>query len=183
MKTLTKEEIKYSKTLALVLRHKPEALGLTLDSHGWIEVSKLIKAFRDSGRSLDMIKLQNIVDLNNKKRYEFNGDKTKIRARQGHSVDVDVELEELEPPKVLYHGTARRNIQGIIEEGLKPMSRKYVHLSTDIATAVEVACRHGEPLVLEIDSDAMYQDGQKFYRARNGVWLCKFVHPDYMKYT
>lgn len=181
---LTKEETKYSKFLAKVLRHDPSIINIKLDKNGWADVKELLAGFKKSGRQTTMEQLIRIVELNNKSRYEFNGDKTKIRARQGHSIDVDVELEEKEPPYILFHGTARRNIQGIIEEGLKPMKRKYVHLSSDYETALNVGSRHGEPLVLEVDAHTMYEYGYKFYLSRNGVWLIKdTIHPNYLKYA
>lgn len=183
MESLTKQEVEFSKFLALVLRHKPEAAGLELDKNGWADTDKLIAGFRKTGRQLDEAQLERIVALNNKKRYEFSEDKKKIRARQGHSVDVDVELEEAIPPDVLYHGTARKNLQAITAEGLKPMGRKYVHLSADIETALNVGKRHGDPVVLEIDAKCMKEVGQKFWLSRNGVWLCQEVSPYRLSYA
>ena len=179
-KELTKEETKYSKFLALVLRHEPSAAYIELDRHGWAKVKELIAGFHRAGRPMTYEQLLNIVERNNKKRYEFNGDKTKIRARQGHSVDVDVELDEARPPDVLYHGTSQSAIGRIMKDGIKPMGRKYVHLSVDERTAAEVGKRHGRPVVITIDAKAMADSGATFYLSHNGVWLCDRVGPEFI---
>lgn len=126
---------KLSVFISLVLRHKPDAAGITLDEHGWANVDELINGINNTGRKIDMTMLEEIVRTDNKQRYSFNEDKTLIRANQGHSIPVDVELKEQEPPELLYHGTADRFVKSIMTEGLKPMSRLYVHLSKDIETA------------------------------------------------
>ena len=130
---------------------------------------------------MDMELLEDIVRTDAKGRYSFNEDRTLIRANQGHSIPVDVELTETAPPQVLYHGTASRFEQAILEQGLKPMSRLYVHLSGDAKTALTVGRRHGKPVVFEVDSGRMSRDGEHFYISQNGVWLTKRVKPEYLK--
>ena len=172
--------ISVSKFISLILRHKPETINITLDEHGWANVDELIEGVAKQYPGFDMIELEAIVRTDNKQRYSFNGDKTLIRANQGHSVPVDVELKEVEPPQYLYHGTATRFVTIISKEGLKPMSRLYVHLSKDFDTAIKVGSRHGKPFVYTIDSGKMYQDGYKFYLSENGVWLTKEVPTKYL---
>ena len=172
---------KLSVFISLVLRHKPDAVGINLDEHGWANVEELIDGINNTGRKINMEILEEIVRTDNKQRYSFNEDKTLIRANQGHSIPVDVELKEQEPPEFLYHGTADRFIKAITTEGLKPMSRLYVHLSKDIETANKVGKRHGKPVILKVHSGQMYQDGIKFYLSENGVWLTKIVDVKYME--
>lgn len=169
--------------LSLVLRHEPKAAGITLDEHGWADVEELLAGLNGAGRKIDRAVLEEIVRTDKKQRYRFNEDKTRIRANQGHSIPVDVELKEQEPPEFLYHGTAVRFLADIEKEGLKPMSRLYVHLSKDRETAVKVGRRHGEPVVLRIRSKAMYRDGSRFYQSENGVWLTKQVGSQYIEKT
>lgn len=172
---------KLSVFISLVLRHKPDAAHITLDEHGWANVEELLNGINNTGRKIDMEILEEIVATDNKQRYSFNQDKTLIRANQGHSIPVDVELEEREPPEFLYHGTATRFLDSIMNEGLKPMSRLYVHLSKDTETALKVGKRHGDPVILEICSRDMYKDGNKFYLSENGVWLTDKVDVKYFK--
>lgn len=167
--------------LSLILRHKPSEIGVTLDEHGWADVNELIEGINASGRAIDMETLEEIVKTDNKRRYSFNENKTLIRANQGHSVPVDVELKESTPPNVLYHGTATRFIDSIRQQGIKSMSRLYVHLSKDLDTAVKVGNRHGKCIVLQIDAKKMFEDGIKFYLSDNEVWLTKFVDWKYVK--
>lgn len=171
---------KLSVFISLVLRHKPEAAGICLDEHGWADVDELLKGINNTGRTIDMDILEEIVRTDNKQRYSFNEDKTLIRANQGHSIPVDVELEEKKPPQYLFHGTAERFLDAVMTEGLKPMSRLYVHLSMDKETAVKVGKRHGKPVVLKIRAEEMYNDGSKFYLSANGVWLTKAVDRKYI---
>lgn len=171
---------KLSVFISLVLRHKPDAAGITLDEHGWANVDELINGINNTGRKIDMTMLEEIVRTDNKQRYSFNEDKTLIRANQGHSIPVDVELKEQEPPELLYHGTADRFVKSIMTEGLKPMSRLYVHLSKDIETAKKVGKRHGNPVILKVYSGQMGRDGVKFYLSENGVWLTKKVDVEYL---
>lgn len=172
---------KLSVFISLVLRHKPDAAGIQLDEHGWANVDELINGINNTGRNINMDMLEEIVRTDNKQRYSFNDNKTLIRANQGHSIPVDVELEEKEPPEILYHGTASRFLYPIMRDGLKPMSRLYVHLSKDVDTAIKVGKRHGKPVVLKIDAKKMYEDGIKFYLSQNGVWLTKYVDIRYME--
>lgn len=176
MKNLTS----LSKFLSLVLRHKPEVIGITLDSHGWAKVDELINGIREQ-YDFDFETLKKIVETDNKQRYSFNDDKTLIRANQGHSIKVDVDLEELQPPKILYHGTAKKYEKSIDKSGLKSKSRLYVHLSADLETAEMVGKRHGELLIYEVDCGKMFDDGYKFYKSANGVWLTDIVPVQYLK--
>lgn len=173
---------KLSVFISLILRHKPETIGIQLDEHGWANVDELIDGINNTGRQIGLEILEEIVRTDNKQRYSFNEDKTLIRANQGHSIPVDVELKEEQPPEFLYHGTASRFLDSIMQNGLKPMSRLYVHLSTDVETAIKVGKRHGEPIVLKINSEAMYNDGTKFYLSENGVWLTKTVGKKYISF-
>ena len=172
---------KLSVFISLVLRHKPDAAGITLDEHGWANVEELLRGINETGRKISMEILEDIVATDNKQRYSFNEDKTLIRANQGHSIPVDVELKEQNPPEILYHGTATRFLNSILIDGLKPMSRLYVHLSKDIETAWKVGKRHGDPVILKINSRDMYKDGYKFYLSENGVWLTEKVDAKYFE--
>lgn len=173
---------KISKFISLVLRHNPGAARIKLDDHGWADVEELIRGVKETGRTLDLQTLKEIVRTNDKNRFSFNEDCTKIRANQGHSIPVDVELKAAIPPNVLYHGTATRFLSGILNrrEGLKPGSRLYVHLSGDYDTAVKVGQRHGIPAVLQVDAKRMAEDGYTFYLSANGVWLTKEVPAEYI---
>ena len=172
-------DIKLGRFLSLVLRHDPSAAGITLDGHGWADVKELLAGVSRTGRKIDMDTLERIVRENNKQRYSFNEDHTRIRANQGHSLSVDVELREETPPQYLYHGTATRFFPAIQREGIRKMSRQYVHLSGDFQTAMAVGRRHGSPVVITVDAQAMARDGVGFYRSENGVWLCGHVEPKY----
>lgn len=163
---------KKSIKLAYLLRHDKD---YAFDEHGWREVEDLILT-----HGFTMPLLENIVATNDKQRYEFNDTKTRIRARQGHSIHVDVELKEVTPPGILYHGTSEDVVKLILSEGLESRTRLYVHLSSDIETALKVGRRHGNPKVLKIDSTAMRANGIKFYLSNNGVWLTDFVAPEYI---
>lgn len=169
------------KYIALILRHKPEVIGITLDEHGWASVDELIAGISKT-RRFDRQMLERIVAEDNKQRYTFNEDGTRIRASQGHSISVDVELETAVPPPILFHGTGRKSVASIEESGLLPMTRLYVHLSKDAETAINVGSRHGEPVVFEVDSARMHQDGFLFYLSKNGVWLTKSVPVQYLRH-
>ncbi len=171
---LRKELVSASRFLSLILRHRPETVGITLDEHGWADVEQLIAGIR-AVRPFDRDMLEEIVANNNKQRFAFNEDRTKIRANQGHSVQVDVELQAQEPPEILYHGTGRKYVDSILREGLLPRTRLYIHLSADRETAVQVGSRHGQPVVLTVQAGQMHRDGHVFYRSANGVWLTKAV--------
>lgn len=172
--------LRASRFLSLVLRHKPEAAGVTLDEHGWADVEALLQGI-SKRHPLTMEQLEEIVRTDDKQRYSFNNDKNKIRANQGHSIPVDVELAECEPPELLYHGTGEKYYDSIIESGLLPKTRLYVHLSKDIETAKSVGVRHGTPVIFTVMSGQMFKDGYLFYCSRNGVWLTKYVPPKYLK--
>jgi len=173
------EDVKLGRFLSLVLRHQPQAAGIGLDEHGWADVEQLLAGVRSTGRRIDREILERIVRENNKQRYSFNEDHTKIRANQGHSLAVDVELKPAQPPDYLYHGTAARFLPAIHSEGIRKMSRQYVHLSADFNTALAVGKRHGAPAVITVDASAMVRDGVTFYRSENGVWLCEKVPVQY----
>ena len=175
-----------SKFISLILRHKPETIGIALDEHGWAKVDELIEGINKSKRDnkddyLTMSILEEIVANDNKQRYSFNEDKTLIRANQGHSIPVDVELEKKIPPNVLYHGTGEKYVSLIDRQGLVPKTRLYVHLSKDVETARNVGSRHGKPVIYEIDAAGMVVDNYDFYLSVNGVWLTKRVPIKYMK--
>lgn len=167
--------------MSLILRHKPEIIDISLDEHGWAAVNELINGIARNNEGFDMATLEEIVKTDNKQRYSFHADKTLIRANQGHSIPVDVELEEKEPPEFLYHGTGEKYVSSILEQGLIPKSRLYVHLSKDVETAKNVGRRHGKEVVYIIAAHEMYQDGYKFYLSVNGVWLAKGVPLQYMQ--
>ena len=169
-----------SKFISLILRHKPDVIGITLDEHGWANVDELIAGVSRT-HPIDMAILEQIVAEDEKQRYSFNEDKPLIRANQGHSIPVDVELEEKEPPEILFHGTGEKYTASIDKEGLIPKTRLYVHLSSDEATAAKVGQRHGKPVIYKVKSGNMYRDGYKFYLSVNGVWLTKSVPVQYLE--
>lgn len=168
--------------ISLILRHKPETIGISLDAHGWADVDALITGINTHSRHhLTRGRLEHLVATNDKQRYSFNEDHTKIRANQGHSLNVDVELQRIVPPDVLYHGTATQYEKQIDIEGLKPRSRLYVHLSGDIPTAIKVGRRHGTVVLYEVDCHRMQSDGYVFYRSLNGVYLTSHVPVIYLR--
>lgn len=171
-----------SRYMSLILRHKPETIGITLDEHGWASVEELIAGIAKDNE-FNMAILEEIVATDNKQRYSFNEDKTKIRANQGHSVQVDVELAKLTPPEILFHGTGLKYVESIDEQGLIPKSRLYVHLSKDMETAVNVGKRHGEPIIYQVLTGEMNRDGYEFFLSANGVWLTKEVPVKYLQKT
>ena len=169
-----------SKYISLILRHKPEVIGITLDEHGWANVDELIQGISKTNK-FDMDMLEEIVATDNKQRYSFNEDHTLIRANQGPSSPVDVELAECIPPETLYHGTGEKYTGSIGAQGLIPKSRLYVHLSPDRETAVKVGQRHGKPVIYLVSGGDMQRDGFKFYKSVNGVWLTKDVTVLYLR--
>lgn len=175
------DDTRISRFISLVLRHKPETIGINLDQHGWAKVKDLIKGINSKYSPFELKDLERIVAEDEKGRYSFNGDKTKIRANQGHSIDVDVELKKATPPSVLYHGAATKFVDNIRKEGIVPKSRLYVHFSSDLETAIKVGKRHGNVVVFTINCEQMIADGNEFFLSENGVWLTKFVHPKYLK--
>lgn len=170
-----------SKFLSFILRHDPGSIGLVLDTQGWADVDDLIARATASGRHLDRATLEGIVAANDKKRFTLSADGRRIRAAQGHSVEVDLGLEGAVPPSPLYHGTATRFLDSIMSDGLKPGSRQKVHLSAELATARAVGQRHGKPVVLLVDAARMHAEGHAFWRAENGVWLTDAVPPRFLQ--
>jgi putative RNA 2'-phosphotransferase len=167
--------VKISKFLSFVLRHKPDAIGLELSAQGWVEVDQLIRAAREAGTHLDRELIREVVEKNDKRRFTLSEDEKRIRANQGHSIEVDLELEPVVPPAMLYHGTATRYLASIREQGLLPGGRNHVHLSPDERTATAVGRRHGKPVVLKVRARQMHEQGYAFYLSENGVWLTERV--------
>jgi putative RNA 2'-phosphotransferase len=178
---MDKNLLNKSKFISLVLRHKPEEIGLTLDGNGWADVNELLDKSRTNGPSITFDELKKIVETNEKKRFSFNDDLSKIRANQGHSVEVDVRLNRVAPPEILYHGTAERFLNEILNGGLKKMNRLHVHLTDNYETAVKVGMRHGKPVVLAVSAKVMHEEGAVFYLSENSVWLVEHVEPHYLK--
>ncbi len=174
---MKKELIQKGKFLSLILRHKPEEIDLTLDQYGWAELKKIIS---NKKMSLTFEEIKEIVETNDKKRFEFDAEKKKIRARQGHSIDVDVELEEFIPTDFLYHGTATRFLTSIFETGLSKRNRNHVHLSDNIEVAMSVGSRHGTPIALKVDAVKLFEKNHKFYKSNNGVYLTDNVPVEYI---
>ncbi len=172
--------ISASKFLSLILRHQPETIGLQLDSEGWADVSALLEKASAHGRRMDFDLLLRIVHENDKQRFALSDDGTRIRANQGHSIDVDLGLNAVEPPQVLFHGTVERFLQSILRQGLIPGARQHVHLSSDRRTAEIVGKRRGEPVVLIVQSLQMHEQGRQFYLSQNGVWLTAHVPPEFL---
>lgn len=171
-----------SKFISLILRHKPETIGISLDEHGWADVQELIDGVnRSGGHFLDIDLLEEIVRSDEKQRYSFNEEHTLIRANQGHSIPVDVELAEKTPPDILWHGTGEKYVPSIDQQGLIPKSRLYVHLSSDIETAKKVGSRHGRPVIYEVDCRSMSAAGYPFYLSANKIWLTKKVPAEYLR--
>lgn len=171
---------KISKYLSYHLRHHPEALGLELAPGGWVEVAALLSAAREQGFHISPQELEAVVAQNDKKRFAFDPSHSHIRANQGHSVPVDLQLETRSPPKVLYHGTSDRAVVSIQRHGLQKQSRHHVHLSLNLETARQVGKRRGRPRVFEVDTAAMLQDNYQFYCSENHVWLVDSVPPQYL---
>ena len=169
-----------SKFIALILRHKPDAAGITLDEHGWAKVDELIAGINKT-IPFTREQLEDIVKTDNKQRYSFNEDHSLIRANQGHSIPVDVELKQETPPNPLFHGTGEKYVSSILQQGLIPKSRLYVHLSQDTATAEMVAKRHGKPVIFIVDTVSMVKDGYLFFLSANHVWLTKKVPAQYLR--
>ena len=171
-----------SRFLSYVLRHNPDAIGLTLDRQGWAKVDELLERARAAGVPLDRATLRRVVAENDKQRFALSPDGERIRARQGHSIPVDLGLPPAQPPEFLYHGTARPNLPSIRRQGLLRGKRHHVHLSPDEATALQVGRRHGEPVVLRIRAGKMHRDGYRFYLTENRVWLTEHVPPRYIDF-
>jgi putative RNA 2'-phosphotransferase len=170
-----------SKFLSLHLRHRPQRLGLVLEPGGWVPVHDLLAAAARAGLPITRAELDEVVARNDKQRFSFDPSGTRLRANQGHSTPVDLQLEPLEPPPVLYHGTAERALPSIEREGLRKMRRHHVHLSGDTQTARRVGMRHGRAVVLAVDAAALCAAGYQFFRAANGVWLVEAVPAHYLR--
>ena len=176
-----KEVTRISKFLSLILRHRPETIGLALDENGWANVEELIEKMNSHKLSVTRDMLDTVVSTNNKQRFAFNEHKTMIRANQGHSIRVELDLKEMVPPTYLYHGTSEKAVPSIMKTGLQKRERHHVHLSQDIPTAIAVGRRHGKPIVFCIAAQQMHQDGYIFYLSENNVWLTDFVPVQYLK--
>lgn len=174
--------IKISKFLSLVLRHEPQSIGIELDENGWTGVLTLISKVGRKFPMFNMEMLEEVVAKNNKQRFAFNEDKTRIRANQGHSVKVDLDYDPVEPPEFLYHGTVAGFLRDIEKAGLKKMSRHHVHMSKDLETAIVVGTRRGKAVILKIRAGDMHRDGHKLYVTPNGVWLADEVPPRYIEF-
>jgi putative RNA 2'-phosphotransferase len=170
-----------SKYLSYVLRHRPDELGIELDKQGWTDVAILLEKLAKKARSIDRTELDRIVVENDKQRFAFNLDKTKIRANQGHSISVDLAYDASEPPEYLYHGTSTLAENLILAEGIKKMNRHHVHLSSDKQTAAKVGQRHGQLVIFVVSSAEMHRNGIPFFLSENGVWLTDFVETKYLR--
>jgi putative RNA 2'-phosphotransferase len=175
------ELTKTSKFLSLVLRHRPERIGLTLDEEGWAKVSELLQRMNEVGHPLTRELLLRVVEQNDKRRFRMSEDGTRIRANQGHSLGIDLALPEAIPPELLYHGTATRFLDSILEHGLSRGERNHVHLSLDVETATRVGARHGRPVVLTVAAGEMQRAGHAFFVAEKGVWLTEHVPGSYLR--
>jgi putative RNA 2'-phosphotransferase len=172
---MTMDKTKASKFMSLILRHDPAAAGIALDASGWANIDEMLAGMAAKGFAIPRVTLDEIVAEDSKQRYAISDDGLRIRANQGHSIAVDVGLEELRPPDVLFHGTGQKSVDGIRRDGIKAMSRQHVHLSIDEPTALAVGRRHGKPAIFRIDAQAMADTGFKFFRSANGVWLVERV--------
>lgn len=172
----------FSKYISLLLRHKPEALGITLEPTGWTNVAEMLQKMQEKGMNVNLAQLQEVVAEDNKQRYSFNADQTKIRANQGHSVAVDLGFEPQIPPEFLYHGTATRFLDSIRATGLESRSRQHVHLSDNVETAKKVGQRHGKPVILVVKARELQERGQHFYLSENGVWLTEKVAVEFIEF-
>lgn len=171
-----------SKLLSLVLRHKPEEIGVTMDANGWVSVDELIEKCNINKVSLDFDTLEEIVITSDKQRFAFNDEYTKIRANQGHTINVDLEFTATKPIEFLYHGTVEKYMDAIKSNGLQKMQRLHVHLSKDLETAIKVGSRRGKPIILKIHALKMYEKGYEFYLSKNGVWLCDHVPTEFIEF-
>ena len=174
--------ISTSKFLSLVLRHRPETIDLELDPQGWVTIDELLAAARRAGRPISRELLTRVVRENDKRRFAISDDQLRIRASQGHSVDVDLGLDSVEPPGELFHGTVKKFLRSIRQQGLKPRSRQHVHLSPDVETATAVGNRRGEAIILIVASGRMHAEGFAFYLSANGVWLTDHVPSGYIRF-
>ncbi len=176
-----KRRTRTSKFISKVLRHEPESVGLTLEPGGWVLVTDLLSGLATTGTRLTRAELDEVVANCEKQRFAFDDTGTKIRANQGHSAEVDLQLAEAEPPAELFHGTPQATVAVILREGLLKMARHHVHLSVDTITATKVGQRRGKPVILVVDAAKMRADGRVFYLSANGVWLVEHVPPEYLR--
>ncbi len=172
--------VRASKFLSLVLRHDPDSIGVAMDPAGWVAVADLVDRTADQERPLTIELIERVVATSDKQRFALSPDGRRVRANQGHSIDVDLGLESIEPPAILYHGTATRFLDAILDHGLRPGERRHVHLSAEEDTAIQVGSRHGKPVVLRVDAGAMHAAGHVFHRSANGVWLTDAVAPHHL---
>ena len=180
---MSKQIVEISKFLSFVLRHKPRAIGITLDNEGWVPVDELLAAATHHGRPISRQELSEVVAINDKKRFSFSPDGLRIRANQGHSVTIDLGLVPVEPPELLYHGTVERFLDSIRARGLIRGKRHHVHLSANRETAASVGQRRGGPVVLVVEAGCMHREGHHFYQSENGVWLTESVPPAYLRFS
>ncbi len=176
-------DTKISKFLSLVLRHQPELIGIQLDQNGWADVAVLIEKINTHGIKIDLTILNHIVATNPKKRFAFNETRDKIRASQGHSIEIELGYTNQQPPEILYHGTGEKSVASILQSGLEKRNRQHVHLSADITTAIKVGQRHGKPKIFKVLAQQMFNDNYIFYISDNGVWLTDSVPPKYLLLT
>lgn len=179
---MSNQTVKVSKFMSLVLRHDPGRIGIELDENGWVSVEELLAGMAAHGRKVSLEQLQSVVRENDKQRFRFSEDKSRIRANQGHSVDVDLGCEKAVPPTELFHGTVGRFLKAIREQGLLKGSRHHVHLSAERETARKVGSRRGRPVVLSIDTKAMHESEIPFFVSDNGVWLTDHVDPEFIRF-
>ena len=175
IKAMKKELVSTSKFLSLILRHKPDTIGLALDDNGWVSIQDLLDAANANDHNISRDMLDEVVFTNDKQRFSYSHDGKMIRANQGHSVQINLELKSIAPPDILYHGTVERFLNSIMASGILKMKRQHVHLSATIETAINVGKRRGKPVVLSVNSGEMNRDGYQFFLSKNGVWLTESV--------
>ncbi len=178
----SREIVKTSKFLSLVLRHRPDKIGIELDETGWVAVDDLLAGVNKSGRSLNREQLDSVVRENDKQRFAFSDDGQRIRANQGHSIDVDLDHAAARPPAELYHGTPQKFLESIRASGLKRMSRHHVHLHEEVSVADAVGRRRGQPVILVINSGKMHREGYTFWVTPNRVWLVDAVPAEFIRF-
>ncbi|WP_175017402.1 RNA 2'-phosphotransferase [Rasiella rasia] len=175
-----KQQTHISKFLSLVLRHKPETIGVQLDQNGWVDINELIEKSNKYGIKFNRETLNHIVATNSKKRFAINNKLDKIRASQGHSIEIELGYTSQKPPRTLFHGTSEKSVQSILKKGLKRQNRQHVHLSSDIETAKKVGQRHGKPYIFKVFAEQMFNDNLEFFISENGVWLTENVPEKYL---
>lgn len=170
-----------SKRLSYVLRHRPDSIGVQLDDAGWVEIEQLLDGLALHGLAISLDELTEVVDTNPKQRFEFSSDRSLLRARQGHSIEVDLGYEPVVPPDVLFHGTPSASVESILASGLEKRRRHHVHMSTDRDLMLEVARRRGQPVLIQINALKMHRLGHQFFVTENDVWLTEFVPPQFVR--